>query len=102
MGRLVVGRWLVSTSLPLLFLIQATHARPSTPFSPPLASVEPHLFVTESRVLFGDSYCFELTVQRDSQIEYPVGQLRCWSTGDQGAPTRVKDAYLETPLKLDI
>ena len=79
MGRLVVGRWLVSTSLPLLFLIQATHARPSTPFSPPLASVEPHLFVTESRVLFGDSNCFELTVQR--QVEYPVGQLRCWNMG---------------------
>ena len=102
MGSLVVGRWLVSSSLPHLFLIQATHATPSTPFSPPLASVEPHLFVTESSVLYGDSNCFELTVQRNSQIEYPVGQLRCWSTGDQGAPTRVKDAYLETPLKLDI
>ena len=102
MGRLVVGRWLVSSSLPHLFLIQATHATPSTPFSPPLASVEPHLFVTESRVLFGDSNCFELTVQRDSQIEYPVGQLRCWNMEGQGAPTRVKDAYLETLLKLDI
>ena len=102
MGRLVVGRRLVSTSLPLLFLIQATHATPSTPFSPPLASVEPHLFVTESSVLYGDSNCFELTVQRDSQIEYPVGQLRCWSMGYQGATTCVKDAYLETLLKLDI
>ena len=79
MGRLVVGRRLVSTSLPLLFLIQATHARPSTPFSPPLASLEPHLFVTESRVLFGDTNCCELTVQGDSQIEYPVGQLRSWT-----------------------